>query len=530
MSGQAKDDRTFAEKASDYFVNDGPKLVFIILWFIANVAVFFERYYYYQNPNTEALEIVVNQLGHGVAMARGAAAALKLNCALILMTVLRNFLSWLRGTCLGDYFPIDKNIIFHRYIAWTIAFFSGVHICAHFFNFRNIVRGARDNDEFRETLNQSEDVTERDLAFSTLPGSTGHIVTLCMIFMYSSAVKYIRGPMFNVFWFTHHLFIIFYGILMFHGAAAILEPPNFYMWTLGPFFLYTVERVIRVMRGKQDTILQLAVAHPSKVLELQMRKSTFDYKPGQYLFLNCPYIAKHEWHPFTITSAPEEDFVSVHIRIVGDWTGDLYSFLNPDKKLGVIQENLLSAPDGSPIFKIDGPFGAASEEVFDFKTVMLCGGGIGVTPFGSILKSIRYKIEIHGQTTIQKAYFFWINRDKTAFEWFSDLLAALEGENINGFLEIHTYLTGQLSVDEIRNVMYGLDEETDQITGLQSPTHFGRPNWDEIFKRLATLHEGEEVGVFFCGPSVLSRQLYKNCRKFTNTRIGTKFVYHKENF
>jgi NAD(P)H-flavin reductase len=50
----------------------------------------------------------------------------------------------------------------------------------------------------------------------------------------------------------------------------------------------------------------------------------------------------------------------------------------------------MSAPDGSAIFRIDGPFGAASEEVFDFKTVMLVGGGIGVTPFASILKHIRY--------------------------------------------------------------------------------------------------------------------------------------------
>jgi len=284
------------------------------------------------------------------------------------------------------------------------------------------------------------------------------------------------------------------------------------------------------MRGSQDTILQLAIAHPSKVLELQLKKSTFNYKPGQYLFLNCPYVAAQEWHPFTISSAPEEEFVSLHIRIVGDWTGDLWSFLNPDRRLGVVQENLLSAPDGSPIFRIDGPFGAASEDVFEFKTVMLVAGGIGVTPFGSILKNIRYKLENHGQTTLTKVYFYWISRDKNAFEWFSEVLAALEYENINNFLEVHVYLTAQLSVDEIRNVMYGLEGEADQITGLQSPTHFGRPNWKEIFAGMSERHHGTEVGVFFCGPAVLSKQLYKVARKFTSTKSGTKFRYHKENF
>lgn len=100
------------------------------------------------------------------------------------------------------------------------------------------------------------------------------------------------------------------------GASGLLEPPNFWLWVIGPCFFYAIERTVRVLRGNQDTILQLAVAHPSKVIELQMKKASFKYKPGQYLFLNCPYIAKYEWHPFTITSAPEEDYVSVHIRVI----------------------------------------------------------------------------------------------------------------------------------------------------------------------------------------------------------------------
>lgn len=29
------------------------------------------------------------------------------------------------------------------------------------------------------------------------------------------------------------------------------------------------------------------------------------YKEGQYLFLLCPYLSKIQWHPFTISSAPQ---------------------------------------------------------------------------------------------------------------------------------------------------------------------------------------------------------------------------------
>lgn len=41
--------------------------------------------------------------------------------------------------------------------------------------------------------------------------------------------------------------------------------------------------------------------------------------------------------------------------------------------------------------EVDGPFGTASEDVFQYEVAMLIGAGIGVTPFASILKSIWYK-------------------------------------------------------------------------------------------------------------------------------------------
>jgi hypothetical protein len=90
-----------------------------------------------------------NVIGIGVPLARGAAGPIRLNCAFILITVLRNFLSWycvsifrailkcwrslewrilrVRGTWVGTYLPIDKNIVFHKGIAWTIAAFATVH-------------------------------------------------------------------------------------------------------------------------------------------------------------------------------------------------------------------------------------------------------------------------------------------------------------------------------------------------------------------------------------------------------------------
>jgi predicted ferric reductase len=41
------------------------------------------------------------------------------------------------------------------------------------------------------------------------------------------------------------------------------------------------------------------------------------------------------------------------------------------------------------ILVTDGPYGSASELVFNYNVVILVGAGIGVTPFVSIMKSIK---------------------------------------------------------------------------------------------------------------------------------------------
>ncbi|XP_026413861.1 putative respiratory burst oxidase homolog protein H [Papaver somniferum] len=64
-----------------------------------------------------------------------------------------------------------------------------------------------------------------------------------------------------------------------------------------------------------------AVIHSGSVLALYMRKPVgFKYKSGMHIFLKCPDVSPVEWHPFFLTSVPGDDYVSVHVRTLGDWT------------------------------------------------------------------------------------------------------------------------------------------------------------------------------------------------------------------
>lgn len=63
------------------------------------------------------------------------------------------------------------------------------------------------------------------------------------------------------------------------------------------------------------------------------RPPHFAFKPGDYIFINIPAIATFEWHPFTISSAPEQsDVISLHIRVVGHWTSKLYEYFEAEQE------------------------------------------------------------------------------------------------------------------------------------------------------------------------------------------------------
>ena len=51
-----------------------------------------------------------------------------------------------------------------------------------------------------------------------------------------------------------------------------------------------------------------------KVVRLRIRRpDDFEYRCGDYIYVNIPDVARFEWHPFTISSAPEDQGL-IHIQ------------------------------------------------------------------------------------------------------------------------------------------------------------------------------------------------------------------------
>lgn len=108
-----------------------------------------------------------------------------------------------------------------------------------------------------------------------------------------------------------------------------------------------------------------------------------DFSPPLYNLFSC------------LCSAPEEDYISVHVRVAGDFTTALAKALGCDfdskkeKEVhasgGLVVGTNTNPPlnRALPRLMVDGPFGSASEDFLNYETVLLVGAGIGVTPFAS---------------------------------------------------------------------------------------------------------------------------------------------------
>ncbi|KIW22822.1 uncharacterized protein PV07_11083 [Cladophialophora immunda] len=542
VSGEAPRDLNMREKFERWMVNEGSRRIVVGVFVLVHGLVFGFGFMNYQLKDN--LTGARATFGITYPIARSAALVLHFDVALILFPVCRTLISLLRQTPLNSIVPFDKNLTFHKLVAYSIVFFTWVHTIAHWNNFAQLA--AKQKLGFVGFLEAN---------FVTGPGWSGYVMLFALMAMFFTSIEKPRRANYERFWSVHHLFIVFFVFWSVHGAFCMIKADTapfcfgtgvFWEYWMYGGFAYLLERVLREIRGRHKTFVTKVIQHPSNVVEIQMHKEKTKTRAGQYIFLCCPEVSIWQYHPFTLTSAPEEDYISVHVRMVGNFTKALGKALGCEDSKGRGEgkgdgakkprsEVVSMAPGGLqkllPRIYIDGPFGSASEDVFKFETAVLVGAGIGVTPFASILKSIWYRMSQGGgsHTRLRKVYFFWICRDFGSLEWFKSLLTAIEAQDKQHSIEIHAYLTAKISAADANNIMLN-SSDTDAITGLRTPTNFGRPNWDMVFRAIRKLHSPGEAGVFFCGPKGLGSQLHILCNMYSEGDKGFSFVWGKENF
>ncbi|KAJ8036007.1 NADPH oxidase 5 [Holothuria leucospilota] len=573
--------------------NNRNNLMLILVFLSINLALFVDAVFKWRAKGANWFLVV----------ARGNGACLNLTCSLVVVLVLRKLLTHLRSTWVVKYIPIDENIDIHRYIGYAIGLQALCHTISHIGNADIAANESDGKFTMTELLFTNPHLTS--LGHPWVAGTafqTGWLLVAVLIIMIGLSMNCIRRTgYFQVFYVSHLFYAAFWILLLLHG-------PRFWKFFLLPGSLFLYEKVSNfIKRGgksyiKEANLLSSRVMH-FNVTHLEITKPTnFDYEPGDYVFIKIPSLAAYEWHPFTISSAPEKkDTFSLHIRCAGNWTSQLYDFIkskicedaeNNNQPLGgersekerkswkaaekasVVsrrKKSLYAPNENSKIHKrstikqfesevakddrliqvlIEGPYGTPTRAIFNSEHAILIGGGIGITPFASILQSIMYRYRLSRQTcpncdhswmetlptslmTLKKVNFIWLNRDHKSFEWFIGLLAQMEleqdREDFENFLEMEMFMTNELRKSDMRGIALQMALQTmykatqrDVLTGLKTRLQAGFPNWDKIFSDIDKNRRGC-VELFFCGPPGLGVILHRFCKKYD-------FQYHTETF
>ncbi|XP_024453810.2 respiratory burst oxidase homolog protein A isoform X2 [Populus trichocarpa] len=460
--------------------------------------------------------------------------------------------------------------------------------------------------DFPKLINSSDDTYEQYLrndfggkkpSYAKLvrgaEGVTGILMVISMAIAFTLATRWFRRSLikfpkpfdrltgFNAFWYSHHLFVIVYILLIIHGVFLYLVHKWYkkttWMYLSVPVLLYAGERALRFFRSGFNTVRLLKVAiYPGNVLTLQMSKPPqFRYKSGQYMFVQCPAVSPFEWHPFSITSAPGDDYLSVHIRQLGDWTQELRRVFSEACECPVAgKSGLLRADETTkkilPKLLIDGPYGAPAQDYRKYDVLLLVGLGIGATPFISILKDLlnnivkmeeqadlvsdisrtsdlsigsndnssSNKVSTKRKKAVRttNAYFYWVTREQGSFDWFKGVMNEVAELDQRGVIEMHNYLTSVYEEGDARSTLITMVQAlnhakngVDIVSGTRVRTHFARPNWKKVLSKLCSKHCNARIGVFYCGAPVLAKELSRLCYEF-NQKGSTKFEFHKEHF
>lgn len=99
----------------------------------------------------------------------------------------------------------------------------------------------------------------------------GEIALVAGLVIWITSLPQIRRKKFELFYYTHHLYIVFLVFFMFHVGDR-----HFYMVFPG-IFLFGIDKILRIIQSRPETCILSARIFPSKAIELILPKDPSNY-------------------------------------------------------------------------------------------------------------------------------------------------------------------------------------------------------------------------------------------------------------
>lgn len=230
------------------------------------------------------------------------------------------------------------------------------------------------------------------------------LVFIILHILFSNGEMYANRPL-------HWYLLIFSFVAMFSFLYRTL---------LARFLVRTFKYKVEHVNEKGQDILEIV---------MRAEKSKLNFDAGQFIFLKVMSSRgiPTEQHPFSISSRPGDEILSVGIKSLGDFTEDL-KLLKPEA-----------------LVQIEGPYGRFLYNRVGNSNQIWIAGGIGITPFMSMAKSLPdsgYLIEL---------FYVVSTKDEAVFASELEKVAA-----INASIKLHIVATkeaGRLSGQNIADAV-----------------------------------------------------------------------------
>ena len=177
----------------------------------------------------------------------------------------------------------------------------------------------------------------------------------------------------------HKLMGVFYVMGVIHGIlvdSLIKELPITRVYVFGMSFIGVAAWVYKaflfnVFNKKLHYTVQSIKDLGDGIVEIELftKSKKLTYLAGQFAFFTFTSISKREQHPFTLSSHPLDENLRITIKGLGDYTNTLVSELKT-------KDSVL----------VEGSYGKFSSSYSKEKEQVWVAGGIGITPFVSLIK------------------------------------------------------------------------------------------------------------------------------------------------
>ncbi|MEM6720193.1 MAG: ferric reductase-like transmembrane domain-containing protein [Bacteroidota bacterium] len=230
----------------------------------------------------------------------------------------------------------------------------------------------------------------------------------------------------------HKLMGVFYVLGVIHGIfvlSLIKELPITRVYVFGMAFigmgawLYKAFFFTIFHKKLAYTIVSIRKLN-LEIVEIEMKASgkKLMYKAGQFAFFTFPSIRKGEQHPFTLSSHPNDENIKVTVKSLGDFTQKMLHDLQVGEAVSV-----------------EGAYGKFSSAYSKEKEQIWIAGGIGITPFVSLIKDYY----------TQKVTLYWCVADESDAV-FRSYFERIESQNpLFEFVLWNSSQHGHISVDEL---------------------------------------------------------------------------------